>query len=168
MLRQKIVIFLSFFFVFFASFAAHASSESTPNLISPYLKIKQFNGQIFDLEANKGKLTLIMFWANWCSNCKRDMPVLDEIYKKYQERGFSIIAISTDYPRQKAKSEAIASKFSFPSAIASEVIKSSFALPNRIPTYFLISKNGRFLGEIFMEENFEKRAFEKILEQNLN
>jgi len=163
MFKKKAII-LTIFCLF--SFAAKAQ-EPVLKLNLPYLKIVQLDGKIFDLEAQKDKVTLVLFWANWCSICKRDMPALEEIYQKYKARGFEIIAISTDPKRQREKVVTIANKFSYPAAIASDIIKASFSPPNRVPTYYLIGKDGRFLGEVFMNENFNKRVFEETLERNL-
>lgn len=163
MFKKKGVIFI---LLCLFSFAAKAQQPLLkPNL--PYLKIVQLNGKVFDLEAQKDKVTLVLFWAHWCSVCKRDMPDLEEIYQQYKGRGFEIIAISTDPKRQREKVVAIANKFSHPTAIASDIIKASFTPPSQVPTYYLISKDGRFLGEIFMDTNFNKRTFEATLERNL-
>ena len=163
MFKKKGVIFI---FLCLFSFAAKAQEPVLkPNL--PYLKIVQLNGKVFDLEEQKDKVTLVLFWAYWCSVCKRDMPALEEIYQKYKARGFEIIAVSTDPKRQREKVVAIATKFSYPTAIASDIIKASFSPPNQVPTYYLIGKDGKFLGEIFMNESFNKRVFEATLERNL-
>lgn len=164
MFKKKTVIFI---FLCLFSFNAHSQQPQVlkPNL--PYLKIVQLDGKVFDLEQQKDKVTLILFWAHWCHNCKKDMPALEEIYQKYKDRGLSIIAISTDAKKHRDKVEAAAAKFSYPSAIASDIIKASFSPPSKIPVYYLISKDGRFLGEIFMNENFNKKTFEATLLRNL-
>lgn len=44
----------------------------------------------------KGKVVLIDFWASWCGPCRREMPNLVEIYKKYKNKGFEIVGVSLD------------------------------------------------------------------------
>ena len=42
------------------------------------------DGNVFNLSEKQGRVILINFWASWCVNCLEEMPVLDEIYKKYK------------------------------------------------------------------------------------
>lgn len=44
----------------------------------------------------KGKVTMVDFWASWCSPCRAFNPKLVEIYKKYHKLGFEIIGVSLD------------------------------------------------------------------------
>ncbi|MBU1039575.1 MAG: TlpA family protein disulfide reductase [Proteobacteria bacterium] len=45
---------------------------------------------------NKGKVTLIMFWATWCPACKTELPVLEQLRAKYPKEKLDILAMSVD------------------------------------------------------------------------
>lgn len=45
---------------------------------------------------NKGKVTLIMFWATWCPACKTELPVLEQLRAKYPKDKLDILAVSVD------------------------------------------------------------------------
>lgn len=47
------------------------------------------------------KYTLVVFWASWCGSCVKEVPELNELYAKYKEKGFSLVAVSIDKDRQK-------------------------------------------------------------------
>jgi len=43
----------------------------------------------------KGKYLLIEFWATWCSQCRRAVPLLNELHEKYKDR-LAVIGISDE------------------------------------------------------------------------
>ena len=45
----------------------------------------------------KGKVVLFFFWAHWCPDCKRQEPVLRELYEEYHDRGLVIVGPTQFY-----------------------------------------------------------------------
>lgn len=50
------------------------------------------------LSALRGKTVYVDFWASWCAPCLRSMPLINELYAEYRDRGFEVIAINVDDP----------------------------------------------------------------------
>lgn len=50
-------------------------------------------------EATKGKVLLVDFWASWCGPCKQSFPAMEELHKRYSDRGLVIVAINVDENR---------------------------------------------------------------------
>ncbi|MEN2766143.1 thiol-disulfide oxidoreductase ResA [Ornithinibacillus xuwenensis] len=44
----------------------------------------------------RGKGVMLNFWGTWCEPCEAEMPYMQELYPKYQEKGVEIIAVSLD------------------------------------------------------------------------
>lgn len=44
----------------------------------------------------KGKVTLIDFWASWCVPCAQEIPTLKNYYRDFHEKGFNIVSVSLD------------------------------------------------------------------------
>ncbi len=42
----------------------------------------------------KGKVYVVEFWATWCGPCKKSIPHLSELQKKYKDKGVTIVGIS--------------------------------------------------------------------------
>ena len=48
---------------------------------------------IFDSAA---KINMLIFWASWCAPCRKEIPLLKEIEKKYSSLGLQMTSISID------------------------------------------------------------------------
>lgn len=70
----------------------------TPGKKAAELKYPTAEGKLVSLEeiCKKNKITLVMFWRSNCSHCEEFHPQLQEIYKKYHEKGLEVYAISID------------------------------------------------------------------------
>jgi thiol-disulfide isomerase/thioredoxin len=55
-------------------------------------------GNPFNLSnyVGKGKYILLDFWASWCPDCRKEMPLLVELYNTYKDKNFEIIGYSLD------------------------------------------------------------------------
>ena len=58
-------------------------------------------GQAISLSSFKGRYVLLDFWASWCFPCRSEHPNLLAAYKKYKDKGFTILSVSIDTDRDK-------------------------------------------------------------------
>jgi len=63
----------------------------------PDLQMTDLRGNEISLEALKGKVVLLDFWATWCGPCVHEIPDLVSLYNRHRWKGFQIIGISLDY-----------------------------------------------------------------------
>jgi len=54
------------------------------------------------LEKYRGQVVYLDFWASWCSPCKDSFPWLNQLQKKYHDKGVVVIGINLDTDRAKA------------------------------------------------------------------
>lgn len=57
--------------------------------------LKSVNGGA-PMSIEKGKVTIVDFWATWCEPCKKSFPKYQELYVKYKASGLEILAVSVD------------------------------------------------------------------------
>lgn len=54
------------------------------------------DGNKVSTELLKGKTYLLDFWGSWCGPCRASHPHLKELYAKYKDKGFEIVAIAQE------------------------------------------------------------------------
>lgn len=57
----------------------------------------------FDLNQYKNKVVYLDFWASWCGPCRKSFPWLNDIQKKYQNKGLVVIGVNLDTDIDQAK-----------------------------------------------------------------
>ena len=72
----------------------------------PDVEVKTLDGQTLNLAdfGKNGKITVISFWATWCSPCKKELDAIADFYPEWQEEyNCELLAITIDDARQLAK-----------------------------------------------------------------
>jgi thiol-disulfide isomerase/thioredoxin len=73
--------------------AALAASSTGP---APAFQLSGRGGKSIDLSQFKGQVVMINFWATWCKPCRDEMPLLEDIYKKYKPMGFTLLGVNVE------------------------------------------------------------------------
>ena len=63
---------------------------------APDFSLRDINGKAVSLEAHKGKVVLVNFWATWCGPCRYEIPDLVEMRGEYEPDQVAIIGVSLD------------------------------------------------------------------------
>jgi peroxiredoxin len=54
------------------------------------------HGRPWTLKSLQGKVVLVNFWATWCPPCRKEMPDLETLYKRFKDEGLVVLAISDE------------------------------------------------------------------------
>ncbi len=155
-----ILLVIAIGFLSYLYFSSEGSSASSDISEIPTFEIETITGQKLNSEDLKGKVILINFWATWCPPCREEMPYFENIYKKYKDKGFTIIAISVDVNESFVKDFIKDYGVSFPVAMDKEGLSDMYGVSS-LPMSFLYDKGGKLvkkkIGAYFsLEEDLEK------------
>jgi cytochrome c biogenesis protein CcmG/thiol:disulfide interchange protein DsbE len=57
-------------------------------------QLTDLDGRPIRLDALRGKVVWLNFWASWCPPCQQETPILRALDEKYREQGLAIVGIS--------------------------------------------------------------------------
>ncbi|MBT3602002.1 MAG: TlpA family protein disulfide reductase [Candidatus Latescibacteria bacterium] len=134
-------LILSMFSVCFIIGSAQATTAPEFNLTAPDGKRVQLSKLL------KEGPVLLDFWATWCKPCIKGMPKLEEIHKKYKDRGLTIVGINEDGPRGQNRIRPFlrGRKISFQIAIDSDGGVMKRMQVRALPTTILIAQDGEIV-----------------------
>jgi len=79
-----------------ASFLEPGGKIGQGDLLTPFRTV-DLSGQEVDMADHIGrKVILLDFWSIYCAPCVKEMPVLIELYNKYNKKGLEVFGISLD------------------------------------------------------------------------
>ena len=131
------------------------------------LKFKDFNLKDVDLTGKKGNIMILNFWATWCVPCKKEMPSLEKLSKKYPE--ILIYPINLEKPNQNKTQKFFTDLKISKLNIYFDPNFSLVKLFNMrgVPTSILIDKNGKEFGRVIGEIDFFDKSFINLLKKYL-
>jgi peroxiredoxin len=130
--------------------------------------LPDLQGQAVRLSELRGQVVLLNFWATWCPPCRAEMPSMNALYKDYREKGFEILAISSD-----AGSKEIVAPFvekyglTFPVLLDPRNVVGSRVGVRGIPTSYLLDKQGRIAGVEVGARNWNRTRGRRLLDRLL-
>ena len=86
----------------FLSVPPSASQETTIGS-EVELSLKDLTGIDQRLNAYRGRIVVLNFWATWCIPCKQEMPDLTAIQNEYAAFGVQVVGASADQLANRAK-----------------------------------------------------------------
>jgi cytochrome c biogenesis protein CcmG, thiol:disulfide interchange protein DsbE len=122
--------------------AALASADPADGQAAPALVVTELSGQKFDLARQRGKVVVVNFWATWCPPCRKEMPALDAVFRKYHARGLEIIGLSADRLRRQSDVKNVMASFSYPAAMLAGAEVNGFGRPSELPVTYVIAADG--------------------------
>ena len=145
------------------------ASAKTISGKAPEFTLKSRSGHNLRLSDYRGQVLLINFWASWCGPCRQEMPLLENLYKRYNKLGFTIMGVNVDTDSTKANNYLKDMSVTFPVVYDTTNAVSKSYNVNAMPTTVIVDRNGnmRFLHQGYKpgyENHYKKEVVQLIKE----
>jgi peroxiredoxin len=117
--------------------AVNASADPAPDFT-----LQSSTGENVRLVEQRGQVVMLNFWASWCGPCRKEMPLLDEMSKRYSAAGFVLYGVNVEEDNTDAKKLIKELGVSFPILYDTESKASSLYNVDAMPTTVVIDKKG--------------------------
>ena len=109
-----------------------------------HFTVKDMNGTDVQLEAFKGKVIVVNFWATWCGPCELEIPWLVELQDTYPD-DVVVLGISIDDSAEMLKPYAEKMKMNYPVLVGvdRQDVQDAFGPLFGIPVSVFIDRDGR-------------------------
>ncbi len=148
--------------------ALHGFNMSTfdPPFPAPDFDLPVLSGDSATLETYKGEFVLLNFWATWCPPCLEEMPYIEEVYQKYKDRGFTVVAISSDEEGETAVAPFIEKlSLTFPVLLDTDKAVSSVYGAHNLPMSFILNRDGEVIAGAVGERNWSGEEALSVLDE---
>ena len=116
---------------------------------APDFALKSSTGENLRLSEYRGDVVMINFWATWCGPCRQEMPLLDELYLRYQRVGFNLLGVNIDDDSSRAMKMISELGVSFPVLFDARKEVSKLYDVDAMPVTVLVDREGnvRYIHE---------------------
>jgi thiol-disulfide isomerase/thioredoxin len=116
------------------------------------IDLPALDGSRLKLDAYKGKVVVVDFWASWCGPCKEELPELEKLKAAYADKGAAFVTVNIDIDRANADGMVRKLKLTMPVGMdpKGDLVANTYGLPT-MPTSYVVDKAGvvRYVHEGF-------------------
>lgn len=121
---------------------AVSSLVSASSSVAPAFSLPSRAGDTVSLEQMKGKVVMLNFWASWCGPCRTEMPLLEQMHKRYSALGFTLVGVNVEANTADAERWLKDTPVSFPVLFDRDSKVSKLYDVNAMPSTVFIDRKG--------------------------
>lgn len=135
--------------------------------LAPTVVLTTIKGEKLSLQALKGRVVLVNFWAPSCAPCVHEMPMLADTYTRLHARGLDVVAVAASYDPPNIVVDYAQSRH-LPFAVALDVddaVAHAFGGLHAVPSTFIIGRDGRIAQRV--DGALDPAKLQQVLEHEL-
>jgi thiol-disulfide isomerase/thioredoxin len=142
----------------------NASPVDTATMKAPNILLTDLEGKPTSLEAFRGKVVFINFWATWCPPCVAEMPSIQALYQEvgHQEQ-IAFLLITTDQAIDKVHRFLAKKAYSLPVYRLAGALPAAYPV-SAIPATFVVDPDGQLVYQHIGMANYHTEKFRQFLE----
>ncbi|PIN28888.1 redoxin domain-containing protein [Prevotella intermedia] len=78
----------------------YATNLLKPGTVAPDFTLRTADEKDIKLRAFRGNYVVLDFWASWCSDCRKDIPAMKQLWSDFMDYNVRIIGISFDTSKE--------------------------------------------------------------------
>lgn len=100
-------------------------------------------GNRLSLRDLRGKAIVLDFWASWCGPCRQQIPIIDRIARRFENRGLVVIGVNTGDELPQALSFLSSRSLAYASVFDEERHVTLAYDVKVLPTLILVDREGK-------------------------
>ena len=137
-----------------------------PPVEAPDFSLAALDGGDVRLSELRGRVVVMEFWATWCGPCRYSSPSLEVMYRKYRDRGVTILLVNQAESPEEIRTWA-EGRFTAPMLLdAQQAVARQYRVTG-LPTLFIIDQQGMIRYHEAGYGGGLERALQRIFEELL-
>jgi peroxiredoxin len=133
-----------------------------PGAPAPAFQLRSSANTELSLNDLKGQVVLINFWASWCGPCRQEMPVLEQLYRKYKSAGVTLLGVNVEPKTADAEGFLKSTPVSFPILFDPDSKVSRLYEVSGMPSTVILDRSGKIR---FVHQGYKPGEESEYLDQ---
>lgn len=134
-----------------------------PELVSAELVTADgTTGERYDFAAARGRVTVVNFWASWCTPCYREAPVLAQMADEFAPQGVDFVGVAVKDERSRSAAFLAQHGLDYPNVFDGDgrvqLAFSRVARLGSLPVTVVLDADGRVGGVVYGEVRYTDLA----------
>ncbi|WP_455217511.1 peroxiredoxin family protein [Kaarinaea lacus] len=132
--------------------------------------LKDMDDNSHSLKDYRGKVVMLNFWATWCPPCRHEMPSMEEVYQRYEDQGFVVLAVNEweDADRVFVYTGQLSIAPTFPILFDKLGEVADSYVVKGLPTTVLLNRKGQVVYRAIGGRDFNHPEVDKVIRNLLN